>query len=56
MPCIRQNSQNKKNKKNKVHSQKRKTKKFRKNGSRSKYNEIIYNLINKDSNTPRTLF
>ena len=56
MPCIRQNSQNKKKKKNKVHSQKKKTRQYRKQGSRSKYNEIIYNLINKGSNTPRELF
>ncbi len=53
MPCIRQNSQNKKNK---VHYQKRKTAVFKKRTIRSKYNEIINNLINNGSNTSRTLF
>jgi hypothetical protein len=53
MPSILQKPQNKKNK---VQYQKRKTKQYRKQGSRSKYNEIINNLINNGSNTPRTLF
>ena len=53
MPCIRKKPQNEKNK---VHNQKRKTQNFRKQGSRSKYNEIINNLVSKGSNTPRTLF
>jgi hypothetical protein len=53
MPCILQKSQNKKNK---VHSQKKKTRQYRKQGSRSKFSNIINNLMHNGSNTPRTLF
>jgi len=53
MPSILQKPQNKKNK---VHYQKRKTAVFKKRTIRSKYNEIINNLIKNGSNTPRTLF